>query len=98
MRTVNLYTDGSCSGNPGPGGWAGILKYNEYELIACGGELHTTNNRMELLAVIEGLKNLKQPCKVNIYSDSQYVVNAMRLGWAKQWRKKTGKNPTTNLP
>ena len=90
-ETIYLYTDGAASGNPGPGGFGVVLKCGNLTKELSGGFALTTNNRMELLAVIEGLKNLKQPCKVNIYSDSQYVVNAMRLGWAKQWRKKNWK-------
>lgn len=100
MRTVELFTDGACSGNPGPGGWASILLYQGRELILCSGEEHTTNNRMELTAVIEGLKVLKPPCKVNIYTDSQYVANGINLGWAKKWQskgwKKSDNNPALN--
>jgi ribonuclease HI len=100
MKTVELFTDGACLGNPGPGGWACILKYNSTEMICFGGEKDTTNNRMELMAVIEGLKNLNEKCIVNIYSDSQYVVNSMRLGWARQWQKnnwkKSDKKPALN--
>ena len=89
MKTVTLYTDGACSGNPGPGGWGAILCYGEHELSLSGGEAHTTNNRMELTAVIEGLKKLKEPCIVELYSDSKYVIDALSKGWA--WgRKKKG--------
>ncbi|MCI5842056.1 MAG: ribonuclease HI [Clostridiales bacterium] len=88
MKTVTLYTDGACSGNPGPGGWGAILCYGEHELSLSGGEAHTTNNRMELTAVIEGLKKLKEPCIVELYSDSKYVIDALSKGWAWGWKKK----------
>ena len=86
MKHVDLFTDGACSGNPGPGGWGAILRYNGVEKELSGGEANTTNNRMELSAVIFGLKALKEPCAVTLYSDSQYVCNALNLGWAKKWR------------
>ena len=86
MKHVDLFTDGACSGNPGPGGWGAILRYNGVEKELSGGEANTTNNRMELSAVIFGLKALKDPCAVTLYSDSQYVCNALKLGWAKKWR------------
>lgn len=86
MKHVDLFTDGACSGNPGPGGWGAILRYNGVEKELSGGEANTTNNRMELSAVIFGLKALKEPCAVTLYSDSQYVCNALKLGWAKKWR------------
>ena len=86
MKHVDLFTDGACSGNPGPGGWGAILRYNGVEKELSGGEANTTNNRMELSAVIFGLKALKEPCTVTLYSDSQYVCNALKLGWAKKWR------------
>jgi len=86
MKTVELFTDGACSGNPGPGGWGAILRYNGVEKELSGGEANTTNNRMELSAVIFGLKALKEPCAVMLYSDSQYVCNALKLGWEKKWR------------
>lgn len=88
MKTVTLYTDGACSGNPGPGGWGLILSYNGQEKELSGGERDTTNNRMELSAVIAGLKALKEPCTVELYSDSKYVVDAIEKGWAASWRKK----------
>lgn len=88
MKTVTLYTDGACSGNPGPGGWGAILCYGKHELSLSGGEAHTTNNRMELTAVIEGLKKLKEPCIVELYSDSKYVIDALSKGWAWGWKKK----------
>ena len=86
MKNVEIYTDGACSGNPGPGGWGAILRYNGHTKEISGGEPHTTNNRMELIAVIEALKLLKEPCRVTLYSDSQYVCNALKLGWAEKWR------------
>ncbi len=87
MRQVELFTDGACSGNPGPGGWGAILRYNGHEKELSGGEAVTTNNRMELIAVIEGLKALKEPCMVTLTSDSQYVCNAIQKGWAVKWKK-----------
>ena len=87
MDTVILYTDGACSGNPGPGGWGAILKYGEHILELSGGEKNTTNNRMEIYAVIAGLSVLKKPCKVELYSDSKYVINSISLGWAKKWKE-----------
>ncbi len=80
MKQVTLYTDGACSGNPGPGGWAAILIYGEAEKVLSGGEASTTNNRMELTAAIQGLKALKEPCAVTLYSDSRYLVDAVNLG------------------
>lgn len=87
MKKVDIFTDGACSGNPGPGGWGAILRYKENEKEISGGEKLTTNNRMELIAVISALKMLKEPCEVTLYSDSQYVCNALKLGWAKKWRE-----------
>ena len=87
MKVVKIYTDGACSGNPGPGGLGVVLLYgNVRKEIAKGFEL-TTNNRMEILAAIEGLKALKEPCQVELYSDSKYVVDAISKGWAKKWRE-----------
>ena len=86
MKAVTLYTDGACSGNPGPGGWAAILQWRGKEKVLTGGEKLTTNNRMELTAVIRGLEALKEPCQVTVYSDSRYVVEAMTEGWALGWR------------
>jgi len=88
MKRVDLYTDGACSGNPGPGGWGAILRYAGREKELCGGEPYTTNNRMELTAVIAGLSALKEPCAVNLYSDSTYVVNSVEKGWVFGWREK----------
>ena len=100
MKTVTLYTDGACSGNPGPGGWGAILEYNGVQKELCGGEESTTNNRMELTAVIRGLQALKEPCIVELYSDSKYVVDALEKGWAVSWRskgwKKADKKPALN--
>lgn len=87
VKTVEIYTDGACSGNPGPGGWGAVLRYNGHEKEISGGEAHTTNNRMELMAVIEALSLLKEPCEVKLYSDSQYVCNALKLGWARKWQQ-----------
>ncbi|WP_040949601.1 ribonuclease HI [Gorillibacterium massiliense] len=87
MKDVTLYTDGACSGNPGPGGWGAILFYGDHRLEMSGGEPHTTNNRMEILAVSEGLKRLKEPCQVKVYSDSAYVVNCFQQGWYRGWQK-----------
>lgn len=86
MKEVEIFTDGACKGNPGPGGWGSILRYKGTEKEISGGEAITTNNKMELTAVIEALKLLKEPCKVTLYSDSQYVCNAIKLGWAKKWQ------------
>ncbi|WP_206881222.1 ribonuclease HI [Alicyclobacillus mali (ex Roth et al. 2021)] len=86
-ETVILYTDGACSGNPGPGGWAAILQWKGHVKELSGGEPETTNQRMELKAVIEGLKALKRPCDVIVHSDSAYVVNCFKQGWYVNWRK-----------
>jgi len=88
LKQVFLYTDGACSGNPGPGGWGAILRYGIREKEFCGAQNPTTNNRMELTAVIEGLRALKEPCEVELYSDSTYVVNSVEKGWVYSWRKK----------
>lgn len=92
MKKIDLYTDGACSGNPGIGGWGAILIYNKIEKILSGGEENTTNNRMELTAVIKGLQALKEGCKVNIYSDSAYVVNAFLQGWVDNWLENNWKS------
>ncbi|MBQ8688891.1 MAG: ribonuclease HI [Clostridia bacterium] len=86
MKEVQLYTDGACRGNPGKGGYGAILVYGKYEKEICGGERETTNNRMELMAAIVGLEALKEPCKVTLYSDSKYVVEAFLQGWVHSWR------------
>lgn len=88
MEKVTIYTDGACSGNPGPGGWGALLMYNGIKKEISGGSKNTTNNIMELTAVIEGLKLLKYPCEVDLYSDSSYVVNAFLQGWIYNWIKK----------
>ena len=100
MKTVTIYTDGACSGNPGPGGWGAILMYGPHTKELSGGEARTTNNRMELTAVIEALKLLKEPCQVELYSDSKYVIDALEKGWARGWRRrgwvKGDKKPALN--
>ena len=88
MKKVTIYTDGACSGNPGPGGWGAILMYGKKEKELSGGEPSTTNNRMELTSVISALEALKEPCEVKLYTDSQYVANAVNLGWLETWRNK----------
>jgi len=85
-KQVILYTDGACLGNPGPGGYGVVLLYGEHRKELSGGYRLTTNNRMEILAAIRGLETLKVPCSVTLYSDSQYLVNAITKGWAKRWR------------
>ena len=92
MEEITLYTDGACSGNPGPGGWGSILILGENRKEISGGSKDTTNNIMELTAVIEGLKMLKRPCKVQVYSDSAYVVNGFNQKWIYGWMKKNWKN------
>lgn len=86
MKRVTLYTDGACSGNPGPGGFGTVMQSGPHRNELSGGFRSTTNNRMELLAVIEGLETLKQPCEVTVYSDSRYIVDAVNKGWAVRWR------------
>ena len=86
LTKVEMFTDGACSGNPGPGGWGTILRTGNYEKEFSGGEAETTNNKMELTAVIEGFKALKRPCHVVLYTDSQYVANALEKGWAASWK------------
>jgi len=99
-KTVTIYTDGACSGNPGPGGWGAILSYKGTEKELSGGEAQTTNNRMELTAVIKALSALKESCIVELYSDSKYVIDALEKGWALGWRKKgwvkSDKKPALN--
>ena len=100
MKTVTIYTEGACSGNPGPGGWGAILCYNGIEKELSGGEKQTTNNRMELTGVISALRALKEPCIVELWSDSKYVIDALEKGWAQGWRKKgwvkSDKKPALN--
>ena len=100
MKKINLYSDGSALGNPGPGGWGTILEFKGNEKELCGGEEYTTNNRMELIGVIEGLKALKEPCDVHVTSDSSYVVkgiNEWLEGWEKRGWKTAGKKPVKNV-
>jgi len=100
MKTVHIFSDGACSGNPGPGGWGAILRFGELESQISGGEKHTTNNRMELTGVIEALSRLKYPCKVIVQTDSRYVVDGIMKGWAASWRRnnwvKSDKKPALN--
>lgn len=100
MKLVTIYTDGACSGNPGPGGWAAVLRYGTQGKELSGGERETTNNRMELTAVIEALRLLKEPCTVELYSDSKYVIDALSKGWVYSWQKhgwvKSDKKPALN--
>lgn len=101
MKEVELYTDGACSGNPGPGGWGAILRYKGRERELAGGEGETTNNRMELTAAIRGLEALTEPCVVTLYSDSQYLCKAINEGWLSSWKargwKKADKSPVLNV-
>ena len=101
MKTVTIYTDGACSGNPGPGGWGAILEWQGHEKELSGGEAQTTNNRMELTAVLTALSLLKEPCTVELYSDSKYVVDAIDKGWLYGWQKKgwikANKKPVLNV-
>ena len=104
MKQVEVYTDGACSGNPGPGGWGAVLRYRfngkVYEKELSGGDASTTNNRMELTAFIEALRQLKEPCGVRLCSDSQYVINGLEKGWARGWKrrgwKKSDGSPALN--
>lgn len=101
MKNITLYTDGACSGNPGPGGYGAVLVYGKHEKELCGGEITTTNNRMELMAAIVGLESLKEPCNVTLVSDSRYLVDAIEKGWLdawqmKNWKKADGK-PVLNV-
>jgi len=97
---VTVYTDGACSGNPGPGGWGAVMLWNGRRKELSGGNPHTTNNQMEMQAVIEALKALKKPCRVHIHSDSALVINAMTKGWIQSWQKrgwrKANKKPVEN--
>jgi len=104
MKEVYIFTDGACSGNPGPGGWGAILRYgsgeHKKELELSGGEAHTTNNRMELTGVIEALSKLNQPCQVTVQTDSKYVCDGIMKGWAASWKRngwiKSDKKPALN--
>lgn len=101
MKKVEMFTDGACSGNPGPGGYGTILRYGDHEMELSAGYKKTTNNRMELMAIIAGLEALKEPCSIELYTDSRYIVDAIRQGWAKRWqqngwmrnKKERAKNP-----
>lgn len=100
MKKVELFTDGACSGNPGPGGWGAILRFGDREKELSGGEAQTTNNRMELIAVIMGLEALKEPCEVRLVTDSKYVADGIGKGWAESWKRngwrKADKKPALN--
>lgn len=101
MKKIDIYTDGACSGNPGKGGWAAVLVYNSREKEISGSDKNTTNNRMELTAVIEALKALKEPCEVTLTTDSKYVCDAINKGWVYSWKnnnwKKSDKKPALNV-
>lgn len=101
MKKVEIFTDGACSGNPGPGGWGAVLRYNETEKEISGGAADTTNNKMELTAVIEALKLLKEPCEVVLTTDSKYVCDSILKGWVYSWQKngwrKADKKPALNI-
>ena len=99
-KHVTLYTDGACSGNPGPGGWGALLQFGDQEKTIKGAERETTNNRMELMAVIEGLRALKEPCRVAVHTDSAYIVNAFEQDWISNWKRRgwktASKKPVKN--
>lgn len=101
MTKVTIYTDGACSGNPGPGGWGAILMYNDIKKEISGGENPTTNNKMELMAAIEALSMLKMPCEVDLYSDSAYLINCFKNNWLESWKSKnwvnSKKEPVKNI-
>ena len=101
LKHVEIFTDGACSGNPGPGGWGAILRYEGREKELSGGEAETTNNRMELTGVISALEALKEPCRVTLTTDSKYVADSINLGWAKKWQqngwRKADKKPALNV-
>ncbi len=100
-KTITIYTDGACSGNPGKGGWGALLMYGDTRKEISGYDPATTNNRMEMLAAIRALETLKEPCRVDLYSDSAYLVNAMNQGWLKRWLKNgwktASKKPVENI-
>jgi ribonuclease HI len=100
MKSVDIFTDGACSGNPGPGGWGVVLRFGEHEKELSGGEKNTTNNRMELTAAIMGLSALKEKCRVRLVTDSKYVADGITKGWAESWKKngwrKADKKPALN--
>jgi ribonuclease HI len=101
MKHVDIFTDGSCSGNPGPGGWGAVLRYGKVEKELSGGAAETTNNRMELTAVISALEALKEPCEVTLTTDSKYVAESINKGWARSWKangwRKADKKPALNV-
>ena len=97
MKKVTIYTDGACSGNPGPGGWGSVLIYGEAKKEISGAKKETTNNEMEITAVLEALKILKEPCEVDVYSDSAYVVNTFEKGWIDNWVKSGWKTASKDL-
>lgn len=101
QKYVEIFTDGACSGNPGPGGWGVVLRYGNHEKELSGGEQETTNNRMELTAAIEGLAALKQPCRVKLVTDSKYLADGILKGWAESWKnngwRKADKKPALNV-
>lgn len=101
MKEIKIYTDGACSGNPGPGGWGAVLEYGEYKKELSGGDANTTNNKMELTAVIKALSALKEPCKVTLTTDSKYVCDSVTKGWVYSWQKnnwrKADKKPALNV-
>ena len=101
MKKIEIFTDGACSGNPGPGGWGAVLRYNNAEKELSGGEADTTNNRMELTAVISALEALKEPCEVSLTTDSKYVCDSILKGWVYSWQKnswrKSDKKPALNV-
>ena len=100
MKQIEIFSAGACSGNPGPGGWGAVLRYKQHEKELSGGEAETTNNRMELTALIAALEHLKEPCEITLCSDSKYVIDGLEKGWAKGWRargwKKADKSPALN--
>lgn len=98
MKKIEMFTDGACSGNPGPGGWGTILRYNGREKELSGGDRQTTNNRMELTAVIQGLAALKESCQVVVTSDSKYVIDGIQKGWARSWKRTDGARRTKSPP
>ena len=101
MKKIEIYTDGACSGNPGPGGWGTVLIYKSIEKEFSGFMPDTTNNRMELFAVLQGLRHVKEPCEIDLYSDSAYFINAMTNGWLEQWQannwKTSSKKEVANI-
>jgi ribonuclease HI len=101
MKHLEIFTDGACSGNPGPGGWGAVLRYQGFEKELSGGEADTTNNRMELTAIIEALSCLKEPCSVTLTTDSKYAADGITKGWARSWQKngwrKADKKPAQNV-